>query len=89
MSGVKKPKQKKVTIGGIEFTFQFPGVKTALEISDRSRDRNGNLLTVPYYEQIMEHVIVNPRTDWDFWDDNVDIVEEVFGQAIRFLNNPR
>ncbi|PDO11574.1 MAG: hypothetical protein BLM47_00080 [Candidatus Reconcilbacillus cellulovorans] len=89
MSEIKKPRQKTVTIGGIEFTFQFPGVRKALQMADESKDRYGNLLTEKYYGQIMEHVIVNPRTNWDFWDDHLDIMEDVFEAAFRFLNNPQ
>ena len=89
MSEIKKPKQKTVTIGGIEFVFQFPGVRKALQMADASKDRYGNLLSEPYYSQIMEHVIVSPRTNWEFWDEHLDIMEDVFEEAFRFLHNPR
>ncbi|MFB6475775.1 hypothetical protein ACFCW7_23225 [Paenibacillus glucanolyticus] len=83
---VKKPKQMTKTIGGIDFTFQFPGVRKVIQMSDQSKDRHGNLMSEPYYGQIMDHVIVQPKTSWDYWDDHQDIMEEVFGTAIRFLN---
>jgi len=85
---IKKPRQKTVTIGGIEFTFQFPGVRKAIQMTDASKNRYGQLMSEPYYAQIMEHVIVSPRTNWDFWDDHLDIMEEVFAEAIRFLHAP-
>lgn len=84
----KKPKQMTQTIGGIEFTFQFPGVRKALQMVDTSKDRYGNLMSEAYYGQLMDHVIVNPRTTWEFWDENVAILEEVMSVAMRFLNSP-
>lgn len=82
----KRPKQLVKTIGGVEYTFQFPGVRKVLQMSDLSKDRFGNLRSEPYYDQIMEHVIVSPRTNWDYWDNHVEHMEEVFGEAMRFLN---
>ncbi|MDF2657762.1 MAG: hypothetical protein K0Q94_553 [Paenibacillus sp.] len=82
----KKPKQLVKTIGGVEYTFQFPGVRKAIQISDASKDRFGNLKSEPLYDQLMEHVIVEPRTNWDYWDENMEHMEEVFGTAFRFLN---
>jgi hypothetical protein len=84
--GEKKPKQLVKTFGGVEYTFQFPGVRKAIQISDASKDRFGNLKSESLYEQLMEHVIVMPKTNWDYWDDHMDHMEEVFGTAFRFLN---
>ena len=82
----KKPKQLVKEIGGVEYTFQFPGVRKAIQISDASKDRFGNLRSEALYEQLMDHVIVLPKTSWDYWDENMEHMEEVFSTAFRFLN---
>lgn len=81
----KKPKQKSETIGGIDFVFQHPGIRQLLRITDQSKNKDGVLMSETYYKQIMEHVIVAPKTDWDFWDEHDDILEEVMGAAVSFL----
>jgi hypothetical protein len=79
------PKQKAVTIQGVEFTFQHPGVRKSLQINDSSRDKHGNLMSEAYYAQLMEHVIVQPRTNWEYWDEHTELLEEVMTEAVRFL----
>ena len=86
---VKKPmnrfgKQEKHTVDGIEYTFQFPGVKRAQEIVDLSKMANGLHSDLLYNESLMKDVIVAPKTDWDYWDENEGYME-VLGKADRFL----
>lgn len=76
--------QEKHTVEGIEYTFQFPGVKAAIDILDRSKDRFGNFTDGKYYEEIMENVIENPKVDWDYWDTH-DGIREVMALADNFL----
>lgn len=83
----RKPKQKIVTHGGVEYTLQHPGVRKALQIMDVSKGPNG-ILSEPLYGQLMEHVIVSPRTNWDYWDQHVESMEGVMTEAFRFLVAP-
>jgi hypothetical protein len=76
--------QEKHTVGGVEYTLQFPGVKATIELLDRSKNRFGNVIDSPYYQEIMDNVIVNPRTDWDYWDTH-DGLREVMALADNFL----
>jgi hypothetical protein len=81
-------RQMKYTAGGIEFTFQHPGLRLAARIKDTSRDQYGHLADEPLFTQLMEHVIVFPKTTWEWWDaepEREDIMKEVFAEALRFL----
>ncbi|AFC32135.1 hypothetical protein PM3016_5435 [Paenibacillus mucilaginosus 3016] len=81
-------RQMKYTAGGIEFTFQHPGLRLATRIKDTSRDQHGHLADEPLFTQLMEHVIVFPKTTWEWWDaepEREDIMKEVFAEALRFL----
>jgi len=75
--------QEKHTVEGVEYTFQFPGTRKTQEILDDSSGK-GSFSNVKYHEDIMEHVIVNPRTTWDYWDENAGY-REVMTLADNFL----
>lgn len=76
--------QESHTVQGVTYTFQFPGVKNTLEILDRSRNAFGNVVDSKYYEELMDNVIVEPKTDWDYWDEHNGI-REVMNLADNFL----
>ena len=76
-------KQEKQTAGGVEYTFQFPGTRKVQEMLDGAKVRGAFSDTV-YNEQMMEHVIVSPKVDWDYWDEH-DGYREVMDAADRFL----
>lgn len=76
--------QEKHTVAGIEYMFQFPGVKSTIELLDRSKNAFGNVVDSTYYEEIMENVIVIPKVDWDYWDTH-DGLREVMAKADNFL----
>lgn len=82
----KKPKQETQTIGGIDFTFQHPGIRTLIRISDKCKNKHGVLQAEPYYTEIMNHVIVDPKTSWDYFEEHEEIMEDVMEAAITFLN---
>lgn len=68
------------------YLFQHPGVRMGVQIRDRSKDQFGNLIEEKYWEQLMQHVIVKPKTDWDYWEEN-DGFMEVMKEAANFLNS--
>lgn len=80
-----QPKQKTITVGETEYVLQHPGVRKALQMKDSSRDQHRNIMAEPYYDQIMQHVIVSPKTNWEYWEEHFDDMEEVIGEAVRFL----
>jgi hypothetical protein len=76
--------QETHTVEGVDYTFQFPGVKDTIELVDRSKNRFGNIVDSLYYQEIMNNVIVSPKVDWDHWDTNNGL-REVMALADNFL----
>ncbi|MBY8913313.1 hypothetical protein P8917_00910 [Bacillus atrophaeus] len=77
--------QKKVTVKGVEYTLQHPGVKKSIEIQDETIKSNGVPSITKMYELYMEHVIVEPKVNWEFFEENEGI-QEVMQEAALFLN---
>ena len=85
----KKPlnkfgKQEKHTVADVEYTFQFPGVRKAQQILDNSKGPANIFVDEAYHTQLMENVIVLPKVDWDYWDEN-EGYREVMALADNFL----
>ncbi|MED4977223.1 hypothetical protein NST70_13675 [Weizmannia sp. FSL K6-0777] len=78
--------QKKVTIDGIEYTLQFPGVREVVRMRDRNKNNVGQLVEEKYYEDVMKNVIVDPKTNWDYWEEH-DGFKEIMDEAATFLND--
>lgn len=76
--------QEKHTVGGVEYVFQFPGVKSTIELLDRCKNRFNNVVNSDYYPEIMDNVIISPKTNWDYWDTH-DGLMEVMALADNFL----
>ncbi|CAJ1226668.1 hypothetical protein [Lactiplantibacillus xiangfangensis] len=66
------------------YTFQFPGLRAAEELRDGSRMANGVVAASRYNEELMKQVIVDPKTDWNYWDEH-EGYGEVMDQADSFL----
>lgn len=85
----KKPldklyKQETVEIAGVEYTFQFPGVRRAQQILDSAKI-TGVFSNEIYNTRLMDEIIVQPNDiDWDYWDENEGYLE-VMDKADRFL----
>ena len=77
-------KTEKVTVKGQDYTLFFPGLKKAHQIVDLSRMGNGVMDNSAYDEALMKQVIVDPKTDWDYWDDH-EGYGEVMEKADQFL----
>ena len=78
-------KVKKVTVDGIEYTLQHPGMREAVKMRDRCK-KDGDIVEEKYYKEIMDFVIVEPRVSWEYWDEH-DGFQEVMTEAIKFCNN--
>ncbi|MFB7302620.1 hypothetical protein [Heyndrickxia sporothermodurans] len=80
-------KQKKVTVGGVEYTLQHPGVKRAFEITDDAMKPNQQVPSMmKLFEAYMKDVIVEPKTDWDYWDEKPpNDVNELMQEVDSFL----
>lgn len=68
------------------YILQYPGLREAVKIRDRSKNQFGGLVEEKYYEELMKHVIVSPKTNWEYWEQH-DGFSEVIGAANTFLTN--
>lgn len=81
--------QKEITITTkqgeeVKYLLQHPGVRAAVQLRGRSKDQMGNLDEEKYYDEIMKKVIVQPKTTWDYWEENEGF-QEVMKEASTFL----
>lgn len=70
--------QKVVNIDGVDYTLQHPGVRAGVQLRDRSKDFNGNMVEEKLYDEMMKHVIVDPKVTWE-------TAEEIGGKAFQDL----
>lgn len=85
----KKPlnklgKQETFEFGDVEYTFQFPGVRRAQQILDASKSVGGGFVDEAYHTLLMSEIIVEPKINWDYWDDNEGYLT-VMNKADTFL----
>jgi hypothetical protein len=79
-------KQKKFNSkSGKEYTFQFPGVRFASQISDRIKNKYGVQMEEKLGDELMKHVIVDPKLTWDSFGDDKKEFNEVISAAYLFL----
>lgn len=67
-----------------KYLFQFPGILKTQELIDGSTNGVGVTITKDYNESLMKHVIVDPKTDWNYWDNHAGY-RRVMEAADRFL----
>lgn len=73
------------TVAGIDYTFQFPGVRHAQRIIDAAKIGPNTYSDEAYNSAIMSDVIVKPANiDWDYWEEH-DGYREVMALADNFL----
>lgn len=68
------------------YIFQYPGLREAVQIRDRSKNQFGGLIEEKYYDELMKHVIVSPKTNWEYWEEHEGFAE-VLGAANTFLTS--
>ncbi|SDI16031.1 hypothetical protein SAMN05192534_12369 [Alteribacillus persepolensis] len=79
-------KQKDFTAPtGKVYKFQHPGVLNYTRAKMRCKDEAGRTDEKKLLDYIHEYVIVEPKVDWAFWDDNLEDFEETTKAAINFL----
>ncbi len=61
-----------------EYTLQHPGLREGVKLRGRAKDQFGNIDEEKYYEELMKHVIVQPKTNWAYWEEN-----EGFNQVVK------
>ncbi|MBM7634079.1 hypothetical protein [Geomicrobium sediminis] len=71
---------------GIEYKFQHPGVlnwvrkrSQLIDVETKKMDQEQLL------HYVHDNVIVDPKVDFGYWDENLEDFEEVTNEAQRFL----
>lgn len=78
-------KQKQyTTTNGNEFTFQHPGVRMVSKINDSSKNKHGVVLEERLSEEVLKHVIVEPKMKIENFDDYKEY-SEVINAAYAFI----
>ena len=78
--------QMTVTIDEKEYVLQHPGVRAGVQLRDRAKDINGNLVEEKFYDELMKHVIVSPKIGWDTADEMGNAAfNELMKEASTFL----
>ncbi len=80
-------KQKQVEINGTTYTLQHPGARASVQMRDRSKDRNGLPNEEKYCNEIMKHVVVDPKVSWEYFEDvKPEDFEKVIVEATLFVS---
>lgn len=78
-------KQKHYTSeAGNKYLFQHPGVRTVSKINDASKNKHGVVLEERLAEEILKHVIVDPKMRIDDFADYKEYAE-VINSAHAFV----
>lgn len=75
-------RQEKVTVRGKEYTFQEMPSRGFLKLQNRTQDRNGNPILEKLYDELLKHIVVEPRVTVD--DYSTGELEELAGEAMKF-----
>ena len=67
------------------YKLQYPGLREATKIKDKTKNALGyGFVEEELYNELMKTVIVEPRTSWDYWEEN-EGANEVLQAAQKFL----
>lgn len=78
--------QKVVTVEEKEYTLQHPGVRAGVQLRDRAKDFNGNIVEEKLYDEMMKHVIVDPKVSWETAEEiGHKAFQELMKEASTFL----
>ncbi|MED4715431.1 hypothetical protein [Bacillus badius] len=76
--------QKQVTVEGVDYTLQHPGNREFTRIQDRAQTDQGTFSSEKWADEIMKHVVVEPKVSWEYFDEH-DGFDEVIKEATTFL----
>ena len=82
MSEAKKFEQKTVTVGDKEYVLQNLPTRKALEMKQRYMPNNV-FNELKCYDEILEHVVVNPKVTLDDFDD-ISELDTLGTEALNF-----
>lgn len=78
-------KQKKFTSqSGKDYVFQFPGIRSITKINDRIKNKYGVTSDEKLAEEMMSHVIVEPKVSFEYFGEDYSEFSEVIQAAYMF-----
>lgn len=83
MSEAKKFEQKTITVGENEYVLQKLPTRKALEIKQKWLDSNGQIIELNLYDEVLEHIVVNPKKTVDDFDD-ISELQTLGTEALNF-----
>lgn len=86
---VVKPRQIEVEVEGKKFILQHPGARASVQMRDRCKNRFGQIVEEKLYSEIMQHVIVEPKVSWEYFDEHPEIFDELMEKALLFITNDK
>lgn len=69
------------TKSGQEYTLQHPGVRAVTKITDRIKNKHGVMSDEKLADEMLAHVVVEPKCkmdDFDSYREMVEVVQEAF-----------
>ncbi|WP_411503481.1 hypothetical protein [Brevibacillus centrosporus] len=73
------------TKSGGKYIFQHPGVRTVSKINDSSKNKYGVVMEERLAEEILKHVVVDPKMKIDDFN-NYSEYKEVINAAYAFIS---
>lgn len=83
MTEAKKFEQKTITVGENEYVLQKLPTRKALEIKQKWLDSNGQIIELNLYDEVLEHIVVNPKKTVDDFDD-ISELQALGTEALNF-----
>lgn len=83
IKGVLKKK-----INDVEYTFQRLSAMEFVRLKERAVGENGQVLDSKLFQEIAEHIIVEPRVDLEAFGDYEEL-KEIMETALRFQLNKK
>ena len=83
MSEAKKFEQKTITVGDKDYVLQKLPTRKALEIKQKWLDSNGQIIELNLYDEVLEHIVVNPKKTVDDFDD-ISELQTLGTEALNF-----
>lgn len=80
-------KQRTEVVNGREYKFQGIPVRHRVKFRDQAKNKHGVVNEEKYYELLMKHVVIEPKVDWEYFDEHDEDFEEVIKIAAEVANN--
>ena len=73
---------KTVEVNGVEYTLQKVPTNYWYKIKDRSKDKNGNPSEEKLYQEVLEHIVVNPKMKMEDFEEVEDFGKGSNGEFV-------